>query len=70
MPASEPMTLTSILETWDTDRVELTLTTGEKVSGVIAMFGTGPLVAVGVDTPSETIYQLSAVIGARWISED
>lgn len=63
------MTMRHVLEGWDGDEVEVTLVTGEKVRGQISVFGTGELVAVGLDTDAETIYRIDAVIGARWIVE-
>jgi hypothetical protein len=63
------MSIATILSDWDGDVVQLTLTTGEKVTGQISLFMTGPLVAVNVDLPEETIYQISAIIGVRWVSE-
>lgn len=64
----KPMTIESVLADWDGDEVELTLSTGQKVSGVISLAYDAQTVIIGVDTADETLYRTSAVIGARWVN--
>jgi hypothetical protein len=67
---NKEMTIRDILDGWDGEMVEVTLVTGEKVSGPISVFGAGvgELFSINVDLPGETIYRIDAVIGARWIA--
>ena len=49
--------------------VELTLSTGEKVTGTIAVNHDFTIVFVGLETDAETAYRIENVIGVRYVRE-
>lgn len=49
--------------------VELTLSTGAKVTGTIAVNHDFTIVFVGLETDAETAYRIENVIGVRYVRE-
>ena len=52
---------------WDNQEVELHLSTGQKVTGVIAVNYDFTMVFVGIETDNETAYRIESVIGVRYV---
>ena len=62
---------TKILLDWGEGEhvVELTLSTGDKVTGTISVNHDFTIVFVGLETDSETAYRIENVIGVRYVRE-
>lgn len=61
---------TKILLDWDDNVAELTLTTGEKVTGALHVNFDFTVVFIADQNGDEWAYRIDSVIGARYIGED